>query len=841
MKSNFNGKFGKKKNKKKETEEPNEFPQVETERSPDLVYPQLDHTTSDTFIYISNYTRRNYQYEIAISAVTANTLIIIPTSLGKTFIAALLILNFYRWFPSGKILFLAPSRPLVTQQMIKIQEVTQIPKTEIAEITGSITPEVRKAKWKTARVFFATAQTVQKDIENKVCSVDKIVLLVEDEAHKARGNHSYCVIVKEIAKISKFFRVIGLTATPGSTFADVQHVIYNLMISKIEIRNDSDCAQYIHTKDIQSEIIPNSEGTEELSARLNSILQYYLKELRKLSLISNTDPLKTTKGAMTKLLTSSNVLDKAGFAITQSIRLLNLREKLECYSVPVFVQELENFLKKEDRPDDTQFNELHCLLETAKRAPQVDPKMEKLTQIVVDFLKSSISSKIIIFCNFRKIVTDIVKKLNMASDIIKCIEFIGQSSKIGDKGQNQAKQLSIMEAFNKGIYNTLVSTSIGEEGLDIGEVDLIICYDAQKSPIRTIQRMGRTGRHQDGKVIFLLTESTKNLLKTAETAQNSISTLVARRRNDFEFYKSEKMNPSQFEIKYKNIEIKNDNIDDNCKKEIKRATLLNKEIEELQQRHGEYLVYGPLSLSNFLHYQTSSRKYNITNSNESKLLSDLLNLNAEYEAKSSEQVKVPYSFETNESSDTIQSPINSSSIPDIASLKSNDSIDLNQYEEMFSNNANLTKYQQITNILLNDSSSSKSSQNIDINNERPINIICSNNTLLSSKNDLSVNNEQQTKKDVNNQNRLQKIIEMDDLYSESSDINVFNNILKKQNNSSYLNESSDDNFPVQHYIPDSEDYSFESESSIISESSDIIENINTSPFLKSTSSDIFFE
>lgn len=42
-------------------------------------------------------------------------------------------------------------------------------------------------------------------------------------------------------------------------------------------------------------------------------------------------------------------------------------------------------------------------------------------------------------------------------------------------------------------YNTLVSTCVGEEGLDIGEVDLIICFDAQKSPIRLIQRMGRTG------------------------------------------------------------------------------------------------------------------------------------------------------------------------------------------------------------------------------------------------------------------------------------------------------------------------------------------------------------
>ena len=31
-----------------------------------------------------------------------------------------------------------------------------------------------------------------------------------------------------------------------------------------------------------------------------------------------------------------------------------------------------------------------------------------------------------------------------------------------------------------------MATCIGEEGLDIGEVDLIICYDAQKTPIRMV-------------------------------------------------------------------------------------------------------------------------------------------------------------------------------------------------------------------------------------------------------------------------------------------------------------------------------------------------------------------
>ena len=36
------------------------------------------------------------------------------------------------------------------------------------------------------------------------------------------------------------------------------------------------------------------------------------------------------------------------------------------------------------------------------------------------------------------------------------------------------------------MFNVLVATSVGEEGLDIGEVDLIVCYDAQKTPIRMV-------------------------------------------------------------------------------------------------------------------------------------------------------------------------------------------------------------------------------------------------------------------------------------------------------------------------------------------------------------------
>ena len=63
--------------------------------------------------------------------------------------------------------------------------------------------------------------------------------------------------------------------------------------------------------------------------------------------------------------------------------------------------------------------------------------------------------------------------------------------------------LALGQKFRMGGYNVIVATSIGEEGLDIMEVDLVICFDANISPLRMIQRMGRTGRKRDGRVDIL--------------------------------------------------------------------------------------------------------------------------------------------------------------------------------------------------------------------------------------------------------------------------------------------------------------------------------------------------
>ena len=77
---------------------------------------------------------------------------------------------------------------------------------------------------------------------------------------------------------------------------------------------------------------------------------------------------------------------------------------------------------------------------------------------------------------------------------VRCHYFIGHGSGTPKKAATtkitQKEQGEILDNFKRGSYNVLVSTSIGEEGLDIGSVDLIINYDHPKSYTRTIQERG---------------------------------------------------------------------------------------------------------------------------------------------------------------------------------------------------------------------------------------------------------------------------------------------------------------------------------------------------------------
>ncbi|MEM0215823.1 MAG: DEAD/DEAH box helicase, partial [Archaeoglobaceae archaeon] len=134
--------------------------------------------------------RRLYQIAIAMNALLKNTLVILPTGLGKTSVAALVIasrlLN-----ENGKALFLAPTRPLVEQHAEFLRRTLKIEENKIVALSGEDEPEKRRKLWEIAKVIVATPQVVENDLIADRISIEDVVVAVFDEAHRAVGNYSY--------------------------------------------------------------------------------------------------------------------------------------------------------------------------------------------------------------------------------------------------------------------------------------------------------------------------------------------------------------------------------------------------------------------------------------------------------------------------------------------------------------------------------------------------------------------------------------------------------------------------------------------------------------------------
>lgn len=197
-------------------------------------------------------------------------------------------------------------------------------------------------------------------------------------------------------------------------------------------------------------------------------------------------------------------LTAAAIKLTHALELLET-QGLKSFSK--FMDKLQNETSKASISinKEPQTKKARGLLERLKENSLDHPKLDKLVEIIKTELNSNIKTKIIIFANFRDTVKNIVneiKKIPEASPI----ELIGQK-----EGVTQKQQLETIEEFSNGKYNIICTTSIGEEGLDIpGGLTIAIFFDQAPSGIRRIQRSGRVGRLNAGKIIHLITKNTRD-------------------------------------------------------------------------------------------------------------------------------------------------------------------------------------------------------------------------------------------------------------------------------------------------------------------------------------------
>ncbi|KAH7408206.1 hypothetical protein DE146DRAFT_365070 [Phaeosphaeria sp. MPI-PUGE-AT-0046c] len=499
---------------------------------------KLDPEAIKTWVYPTNLgTIRDYQFNIVQRGLFHNLLVALPTGLGKTFIAATIMLNWFRWTTDAQIVFVAPTKPLVAQQVDACFHIAGIPRAYTTMLTGGVSPALRSEEWRSKRVFFMTPQTYLNDLKAGYADPKKLVLLVVDEAHRATGSYAYVEVVSFLRRFNQSFRILALTATPGADVEAVQKVIDGLDISRVEIRTESsmDICSYVHQRRIEKRVFKDSDEMEMCMELYSQALQPLVNTINGLNAYWSKNPCDLTPYGCQ--LARKKYMQEAGRNANQGVKSMvnavfsilasisQAMDLLKYHGMGPFYVKLKEF-KKESGASKSKYrkqileSESFQKLMTRLQGWVTDdnfvghPKLEYLQEAILDHFVNAgngnnvdgappAQTRIMVFAHFRDSAEEINRILKRHQPMIRPRIFVGQAAGKNSEGMTQKDQLEAVEQFKSGTYNTLIATSIGEEGLDIGEVDLIICYDMKASPIRMLQRMGRTGRKRQGKIIML--------------------------------------------------------------------------------------------------------------------------------------------------------------------------------------------------------------------------------------------------------------------------------------------------------------------------------------------------
>jgi ATP-dependent DNA helicase MPH1 len=503
---------------------------------------KLDVNAMATWVYPTNLgTVRDYQFNIVARSLFHNTLVALPTGLGKTFIAATVMLNYYRWTKDTQIVFMAPTKPLIAQQMEACYGIVGIPRRDTVLMTGETAPGRRTDEWLERRVFFMTPQTVINDLKTGICDPKRLVLLVVDEAHKATGGYAYTEVISFVRRFNPSFRVLALTATPGSTVEAVQAVLDNLGIARVELRTEQsiDIRPYTHEKQTEIEVFDYSDEQDRVMDLFGKALRDTVNKLKSHNAYFQGDPMQLTAFGLT-LARKKWMAAEAGrkapkpiqgminAAFQQLSKLAHGIGLLKFHGIKPFYVNVNEYQKSVQSGQEKgktasaianseSFVTMMNTVRTWTSNPDFigHPKLEYLREVVLNhFLDAGegrqgsnvppSATRIMIFASYRDSTEEICRVLKRNEPMIRPHVFVGQAASKGSEGMDQKRQNAVIQDFKGGKYNTLVATSIGEEGLDIGTVDLIICYDSSSSPIRMLQRIGRTGRKRLGRVVLLL-------------------------------------------------------------------------------------------------------------------------------------------------------------------------------------------------------------------------------------------------------------------------------------------------------------------------------------------------
>lgn len=490
---------------------------------------------SHPLIYDATVEDREYQRVISQAAKDRNTLVVLPTALGKTIISALVVADLLHDYRNKRVLVMAPTRPLCMQHMSSFSKVMRLPEDDFVLLTGKTPADFREVTWNgKSRLVFATPQVVRNDLLAKRVNLSDFGLLVFDECHRSVKEYAYTEVASQYAKTSDYPLILGTTASPGSDVQRVKMVCESLFIEHVEYRTDEDpdVRPYIHPITVEWKTVDLPLAYQPIVDLLRGMLDERVRWLKArgylkgpFSSVTRTQLIELGEELRYSAELSIeeergpiySVIARQASALT-IFHMLELLETQGAHTLKAFMERMEGDEKRSrsallKEPAYTEIYRLlggECLVD--------HPKVGALALVTSQQLIANPDSRMLVFTQYRDTATHLVEALNSVRGV-RAERFVGQATKLGDPGLTQEKQASLISDLRKGYLNTLVATSIAEEGLDIPEVDLVVFYEPVPSEIRHIQRRGRTGRKTAGKVVILVANGTSDTFYVQASAR----------------------------------------------------------------------------------------------------------------------------------------------------------------------------------------------------------------------------------------------------------------------------------------------------------------------------------
>ncbi len=441
-------------------------------------------------------TPRAYQLAIYNSIIErGNTLVVLPTGLGKTLIALMLIREKMK---TGRCLFLTPTKPLAKQHLESVKKILELDEQTVTLVTGELTPDKRIAEYG-KKVIISTPQTIRNDIIEERLTPE-FSLCIFDECHRTIGDYAYTFIAD---KLKEHTLLVGLTASPGGKNERIKEVMATLSIKNIEIRTatDDDVKPYVQQSKITWIPIELSPTLRLIKAQLDKLSSKYAYALGSLGF---PPPLKH-KGKFMALRqrilnVQSTIKYPAIINYSVLLNILHMSELIETQGMFALRNYVEKIKEKETKSaalliKEPGFGKIENLLKSDEEHPKL--------QALIELVQKLENKKIIVFAQYRDQVKLIEWELNKHNITAK--QFVGKKDAYTKKMQEET-----IAAFRNGEFTALVASSIGEEGIDIPSVDAVIFYEPVPSEIRSIQRRGRAARLKEGEVYVLMTKNTRD-------------------------------------------------------------------------------------------------------------------------------------------------------------------------------------------------------------------------------------------------------------------------------------------------------------------------------------------